>query len=182
MPYNFDELIEHHTQQVSNGQSTLKMCCHFGWRDLDFRTPQPILDSLQATLQHGVIGYEFLQRRTQEVVAARMERLYGWKVDPDWVVATPGVVSGFNIAARAVCSVGDGVLIQPPVYMMFYGVYRIFGLTRQVARINFIEKDNILQPKLDLKEFAAAFHSNNARTEKCSCCVIRTIHGAGVYA
>ena len=48
----------------------------------------------------------FLQRRTQEVVAARMDQLYGWQVDPDWIIATPGVVSGFNIAARAVCSVG----------------------------------------------------------------------------
>jgi len=119
---------------------------------------------LQATLQHGVIGYEFLTRRTQEVVATRMERLYGWQVNPDWIVATPGVVSGFNIAARAVCSAGDGVLIQPPVYMMFYGIYKNIGLTQQVAPFTFTEKDNILYPQLDLHEFSAAFHSNNAKT------------------
>jgi cystathionine beta-lyase len=137
---------------------------------MDFRTPPPILNALQATLQHGVIGYEFLQRRTQEVVAARMERLYGWHVDPDWVVATPGVVSGFNIAARAVCSVGDGVLIQPPVYMMFYGVYKNIGLTQQIAPFSFTEKDHILTPQLDLNEFSAAFHSNNAKTKMFLLC------------
>ena len=103
MPYNFDEIIERRTSNSIKWTIYPEDVLPFWVADMDFRTPQPILDALQATLQHGVIGYEFLQRRTQEVVAARMERLYGWKVDPDWVVATPGVVSGFNIAARSVC-------------------------------------------------------------------------------
>jgi cysteine-S-conjugate beta-lyase len=170
MPYNFDEIIERRTSNSIKWTQYPADVLPLWVADMDFRTPQPILDSLQATLQQGVLGYEFLQRHTQEAVAARMERLYGWHVDPDWVVATPGVVSGFNIAARAVCSVGDGVLIQPPVYMMFYGVYKNIGLTQQVAPITFTEKEHILYPQLDLDVFSGAFHSNNARTKMFLLC------------
>ncbi len=170
MPYNFDEIIERrYTNSIKWAQYDPDVV-PLWVADMDFRTPQPILDSLQATLEHGVLGYEFLQRRTQEVVAARMNHLYGWQVDPDWIIATPGVVSGFNIAARAVCSAGDGVLIQPPVYMMFYGIYKNIGLTQQVAPITFTEKEHILYPQLDLDIFSAAFHSNNVKTKMFLLC------------
>jgi cysteine-S-conjugate beta-lyase len=164
MPYNFDEIIERRTSNSLKWTQYPADVIPLWVADMDFRTPQPILDALQATLEHGVLGYEFLRRRTQEVVAARMERLYGWQVDPNWIVATPGVVSGFNIAARAVCSAGDGVLIQPPVYHMFYSVYKNIGLTQQAAPFTFAEKDHILYPQLNLDTFSAAFHGNNAKT------------------
>ena len=170
MSYNFDEIIERRSSNSTKWTQYSADVLPLWVADMDFRTPQPILDALQNTIQHGVIGYEFLQRHTQEVVAARMERLYGWQVNPDWIVATPGVVSGFNIAARAVCSVGDGVLIQPPVYMMFYGIYKNIGLTQQVAPIRFTEKDHILSPHLDLNEFSAAFHGNSAKTKMFLLC------------
>jgi len=93
-----------------------------------------------------------------------MERLYGWKVDPDWVVATTGVVSGFNIAARAICQPGDGVLIHTPVYNMFYTLYPNLGLVQQSAPIALPADGNILLPQLDMEGFKNAFHSNNAKT------------------
>ncbi len=170
MPYNFDEIIERRASNSMKWTQYPADVLPFWVADMDFRTPKPILDTLQTTLQHGVLGYEFLRRRTQEIVAARMGHLYGWQVDPDWIVATPGVVSGFNIAARAVCSIGDGVLIQPPVYMMFYGIYKNIGLTQQVVPFRFTEKDNILYPQLDLNEFSAAFHSNDAKTKMFLLC------------
>jgi len=170
MPYNFDEIIERHTSNSMKWTHYPADVLPLWVADMDFRTPQPILDTLQDALQQGVIGYEFTRRHLQETVAARMGRLYGWQVDPDWIIATPGVVSGFNIAARALCSPGDGVLIQPPVYMMFYGIYKNIGLTQQVAPIRFAEKDHILYPQFDLDTFSAAFHTNNARTRMFLLC------------
>jgi cystathionine beta-lyase len=85
-------------------------------------------------------------------------------VDPDWVVATTGVVSGFNIAARAVCQPGDGVLIHTPVYNMFYTLYPNLKLVQQSAPIALALGGNVLHPELDMEVFAKAFHSNQART------------------
>jgi cystathionine beta-lyase len=110
------------------------------------------------------VGYEFLQRQTKQVVAARMERLYGWQVDPEWVVATTGVVSGFNIAARAICKTGDGVLIHTPVYNMFYTLYKHLKLIQQSVPIALSAEGNVLHPELDMETFANTFHSSNTRT------------------
>src|SRR4026207_97742 len=140
MPHNFDEIIERRASNSMKWTQYPADVLPFWVADMVFLTPRPILDTLQSALTQGVIGDEFLRRHLQETVAARMERLHGWQVDPDWIIATPGVGSGFNIAARAVCAPGDGVLIQPPVYMMFYGIYKNIGLTQQVAPIHFTEK------------------------------------------
>jgi cystathionine beta-lyase len=85
-------------------------------------------------------------------------------VDPDWVMATTGVVSGFNIAARALCQPGDGVLIHTPVYNMFYTLYPNLQLVQQSVPLTLSVEGNVLHPELDMETFARAFHSNNART------------------
>ncbi|NJC96499.1 MAG: pyridoxal phosphate-dependent aminotransferase [Anaerolineae bacterium] len=170
MAYNFDEIIERRDTNSTKWTEYPPDVLPLWVADMDFRTPEPIRAALRAALDRGVLGYEFLQPRTQQVVAARMERLYGWQVDPDWVVATTGVVSGFNIAARAVCEPGDGVLVQPPVYHMFYSVHKNIGLTKQVAPFDFEEDGNVLIPKLDLDAFAHSFHSNEARTRMFLLC------------
>ncbi len=59
---------------------------------------------------------------------ARMDHLYGWKVQPDSVVPVTGIVSGFNVAARAFGSSKKGYLVQPPVYNEFHEVKNNVGL------------------------------------------------------
>ncbi|HSM72538.1 MAG TPA: putative C-S lyase, partial [Anaerolineales bacterium] len=108
MAYNFDEIIERRNTISLKWTEYTEDVLPLWVADMDFRTPEPILNALHAALDHGVLGYEFLQPQTQQVVAARMQRLYGWQVDPDWVVSTVGLVNGFNIAARAVCDENSG--------------------------------------------------------------------------
>ena len=170
MKHNFDRIIERRNTNSLKWTQYPADVLPLWVADMDFPTPGPILDALRATLDHGVLGYEFLQRHTQQTVAARMERLYGWQVDPDWIVATTGVVSGFNIAARAVCTVGDGMLIQTPVYNMFYTLYKHLGLIQQSAPFAFVTTGNVLRPQLDITGFAGAFHSNHAKTRMFMFC------------
>lgn len=170
MAFNFDEIIDRRATNSLKWTQYPEDVIPLWVADMDFRSPAPIRDALRSVLDHGIFGYEFPQRHTLQAVAARMERLYGWQVDPDWVVATPGVVSGFNIAARAVCEEGQGVLVQPPVYHMFYSIYKNMTLTRQDAPFAMRVEGNILHPHLDLDIFRAAFHSNQARTRMFLLC------------
>jgi cystathionine beta-lyase len=101
--------------------------------DMDFAAPEPVQNALRRAVEHGIYGYEFPSRELCETVAARMERLYGWQVSPEAVIATPGVIAGFNAAARAVGAPGEGILVQPPVYPPFLGVHANHGLVRQEA-------------------------------------------------
>ena len=164
MTYNFDQIIDRRDTNSIKWKHYPGDVLPLWVADMDFLTPDPIRNALRVMLDRGVLGYEFLTHRTKEVVAARMERLYGWQVDPDWVVATTGVVSGFNIAARTLCQPGDGVLIHTPVYNMFYTLYKYLNLVQQSVPIDLRVDGNVLHPKQDMEKFAGAFHSNNART------------------
>jgi cystathionine beta-lyase len=164
MAYNFDQIIDRRNTDSIKWNQYPADVLPFWVADMDFLTPEPIRNALHEMLDRGVLGYEFLQSHTKQVVAARMERLYGWQVDPDWVVATTGVVSGFNIAARAICQPGDGVLIHTPVYNMFYMLYKNLDLVQQSAPIDLSADGNVFHLGLDMERFAQAFHSNNART------------------
>ncbi len=164
MTYNFDQIIDRRNTNSIKWTQYPDDVLPLWVADMDFLTPEPIRNALRTMLDRGILGYEMIRPHTREVVAARMERLYGWQVDPAWVVATTGVVSGFNIAARVLCQPGDGVLIHTPVYNMFYTLYKNLHLVQQSVPIDLTVEGNVLYPQLDMEKFASAFHSNHART------------------
>jgi cystathionine beta-lyase len=170
MAIHFDEIIDRRNTNSLKWTQYPADVLPLWVADMDFRSPDPIHAALRAVLDHGVLGYEFPQRHTYQTVAARMERLHGWQVDPDWITATPGVVSGFNIAARAVCAEGDGVLVQPPVYHMFYSLFNNMKLTRQDAPLVIRGEGNIIRSQLGLDVFRGAFHANHAHTRMFLLC------------
>jgi cystathionine beta-lyase len=87
--------------------------------DMDFLSPEPVLRALRERVDHGIFGYGNDASELREVVVARMETLYGWRIAADAVVFIAGVVPGFNLACRAAAAPGDGVLLQTPVYPPF---------------------------------------------------------------
>jgi cystathionine beta-lyase len=84
--------------------------------DTDFRAPQPVLDALARRLAHGVLGYSIEPPELREAIAERMQRLYAWRVQPDWIVFLPGVVPGLHLAARHLVGPEQHVLVPTPVY------------------------------------------------------------------
>lgn len=121
--------------------------------DMDFRSPPPVLAALRTAINHGVLGYEMPSRSLLESVANRMQRLHGWKVDPEWVTAVTGIVTGFNIAARAFCTERKGYLIQPPVYNEFHEVKTNLGLKQYEAPLVQTASGNILHYEVDWDSF-----------------------------
>lgn len=117
--------------------------------DMDFPSPKPILDALRIALKHGVLGYELASQELLETVAARMDRLYRWKVKPEWVIPVTGIVSGFNVAARAFGSPKKGYLVQPPVYDEFHEIKNGIGLPQFNAPFIRHVRGNILHYEID---------------------------------
>ena len=99
--------------------------------DMDFRSPPAVRAALQKRLDHGVFGYPTPPKRAREAVTAWLANRHGWEVDPEAVLLLPGVVPGFNVAARAVTNPGDGILVQTPVYGPFFRVAKNVGLIHQ---------------------------------------------------
>lgn len=103
--------------------------------DMDFRSPPAVRAALQKRLDHGVFGYPTPPQSAREAIAAWLANRHGWKVDPEAVLLLPGVVPGFNVAARAVTNPGDGVLVQTPVYGPFFRVAQNVGLIHQETEL-----------------------------------------------
>lgn len=124
MNYNFDEIIDR------RGTFSVKydMCeAVFGradvlpmWvADMDFRTPDFIREAVIARAKGDVYGYTFRDDGYYQAVADWFTRRHGWKVDKKWISYTPGVVAAINMAVMGLTSVGDGIIIQTPVYPPF---------------------------------------------------------------
>jgi len=87
--------------------------------DTDFRAAPAILQALSARIEHGVFGYSTPPPELRAAIAARLERLYRWRIDPSWIVFIPGVVPGLHLAARKLVPPGGHALIPRPVYHHF---------------------------------------------------------------
>lgn len=87
--------------------------------DMDFRAPAEILEAFSARIAHGIFGYTSAPRALSDAIVARLERLYSWHVDPDWLVMLPGVVAGLHLAVRKLTLPSDRVMLPRPVYNHF---------------------------------------------------------------
>ncbi len=164
MTYNFDEIIERRGTNSSKWRQYPEDVLPLWVADMDFAAPEPIREALQRLVEHGVLGYEFPTKELRETVAARLQTLYGWQVSPEAVVATPGVVAGFTLAANALCSPGQGLLVQPPVYPPFLKVNGSVGLVRQDAQLALETSSSTLRYSVDFDIFQKAVNSAGAKT------------------
>jgi cystathionine beta-lyase len=103
--------------------------------DMDFMSPPPVIQALQARVAHGVFGYPGELAGFREVIVERLARLYGWQVACDEIVLIPGVVTGLNMAAQAFVKPGEDLLVQPPVYTPFLGAARHASCQAQEAML-----------------------------------------------
>jgi cysteine-S-conjugate beta-lyase len=87
--------------------------------DTDFRAPPEVLAAMRARIEHGVMGYTVPPEELRETIAARMQRLYGWRIQPGWIVFLPGVVPGLHLAARHLMGAGEHALLPRPLYHHF---------------------------------------------------------------
>jgi len=150
MPTNFDRVPNRRNPNRYNKWNYYPKDVLPLWvADMDFPAPQPILDTLHKAVDHGVLGYELPSTTLKETVAARMDKLYRWKVKPEAVVAVTGIVSGFSVAAREFCTPKKGVLIQTPVYNEFHEVKNNVGIPQLDAPLVKHIAGNILSYEID---------------------------------
>lgn len=87
--------------------------------DMDFKSPEPVLQALRDRIDHGIFGYARPERSTIDAVVEMLEANYGWKIEEEWLVWLPGLVVGLNITIRAFAEKGDNILTNTPIYPPF---------------------------------------------------------------
>ena len=122
--YNFDEVIE---RRGSNCIKHDRMMRVFGatdlqamWvADMDFRTPDFVMDAINERSKHEVLGYTFGGDGYWEAVQMWLEGHYGIKAERRDLHFVSGIVSGIAYAIQAFTEVGDGVMVMTPIYPPF---------------------------------------------------------------
>ncbi len=160
--YNFDEIIDRHGSRCCN-VDTLKDT--FGREDLtslwiadmDFRTPDFILNALRKRLDHPILGYPCTGCDYFEIVSKWVEDLHGWKVNPEHFRYIPGIVKGFAFVQRCFLNPGDKVIIMPPVY-------HPFRITTEKCKFEVV--NNPLIPIYDEKGYLKSYEMDLEALEK----------------
>ena len=150
MDYNFDRVPNRRLPGVLNKWTFFPKDVLPMWiADMDFPAPSPIIEALRRYLEHRDLGYGLPSMTLYETIAARLDKLYGWKVSPDAIVTIPGVNSGYNIAARTFCTTEKGYLIQTPVYNEFHETRKKAGVPQVEAPLAKTTEENKICYEVD---------------------------------
>jgi len=114
--FDFDRVVDRRSTDSNKWRKFPADVLPLWVADMDFPSPPAVVRALHARVEHGFFGYLTEHNDLPEVVAERVAKRYGWRINPEAVVTLPGVIAGFNQALRALTSPGDGMLIQTPVY------------------------------------------------------------------
>lgn len=87
--------------------------------DMDFKTPDAVIEALTCAASHGIFGYTEIKEDYFKVIHDWFLKHHGWKTEFSWLVKTPGIVFAIGLAIREFSKEGEGVLIQQPVYYPF---------------------------------------------------------------
>ncbi len=91
----------------------------FSVADMEWKTAPQITAALKDFAEKGFFCYTIADDDYKTVVKDFMARRHNWQIEKEWIVCTGGVVAAINTAVRAFTDIGDGVIIQPPVYYPF---------------------------------------------------------------
>ena len=125
MQYNFDEIIDRgNTACVKydlrkfffGNNEVIPM-----WvADMDFRTPDFVMDAIRKRAAHEVLGYSIRTDSYFDALTAWIQRRHHWRTEREWIAFSPGIVPAVNMAVLAFTLRRDKVIIQPPVYFPFF--------------------------------------------------------------
>ena len=97
--------------------------------DMDFRSPQAVIEALQRRVEHGIFGYAARLDSYYAAVQGWLAERHGWQVEKEWLVHSPGVVPALYGLVRALTEPGDKVMLQSPVYAPFFKAVESSGRT-----------------------------------------------------
>lgn len=123
--YKFDEIIDRsNTSSIKWDPEILlenfgvEDCLPLWVADMDFEVAPAIKEALVKVAEHGVYGYSGTTKHMDAFVNW-VDRRFDWQIQSEWLLNTPGVVNGFNVAIQTYTRPGDQVIIQRPVYYPF---------------------------------------------------------------
>ncbi|MBX3190550.1 MAG: aminotransferase class I/II-fold pyridoxal phosphate-dependent enzyme [Labilithrix sp.] len=122
--------------------------------EMDYPVARPIQEALHEAIERHDLGYADPEG-LGGAFAPWAKREWGWEVAPRDVHVVCDVVTGISEILRVATAPGDGVVIEPPVYMPFASTIRALG--RVVVEAPLARSEGgVYAPDLDAIERAYA--------------------------
>lgn len=88
--------------------------------DMDFEAAPEIIDALHERVNHGIFGYNIVSDEYFESIQNWWLKRHHYQIEKEWMMFCTGVVPAISSIVRKMTTVGENVLIQSPVYNIFY--------------------------------------------------------------
>ncbi len=152
MKYNFDEIISRKNTDSIKWDAP-KMLIEWGLTDrfdedtiplftadMDIVVAPAIVDAMHKTADRRIYGYSTVPKRYYDSVIKWFKKRHDLDIKQEEIVPCPGTVHALGVAINAFTEIGDGVIIQRPVYSPFTA--QIEGNQRVVVNNQLLVDDN----------------------------------------
>lgn len=95
--------------------------------DMDFKAAPEIIEALEKRLEHGVFGYGTIPEEWHKAYIKWWKERHHLDIEKKWLVFCTGVVPAISTCVRKLTEPGENVLVQTPVYNIFFNSIRNNG-------------------------------------------------------
>ena len=88
--------------------------------DMDFETAPVVTEAIKARIDKGVFGYNIVPEEWAKAYQYWWKEYHDFDIEEDWLVFATGVVPIISSTVRKLTTPGENVLIQTPVYNIFF--------------------------------------------------------------
>lgn len=88
--------------------------------DMDFQTAPAVIKALERKVQTGIFGYSIVPDEWREAIQKWWVNRHNFFMEKDWLIFCTGVVPAITCMVKRLTNVGDNVLVQTPVYDIFF--------------------------------------------------------------
>ena len=119
MKYDFDEAVNRkdtYSMKWETGNDVLPM-----WvADMDFKAAPAIREAMEKRMANGVFGYTLVPDAWYEAYISWWKRRHHFEIRKEWLMFVTGVVPALSSAVRKFTTPNENVIIQTPVYNIFF--------------------------------------------------------------
>jgi len=123
---NFNEYIDRNKYPTMKWSSAF-LGEHFGnanaipmsVADMDLKAPPSVIEHLNKRAAHGIYGYESKPEGYFAALESWYQTRHGWSIDQQAIEPCPSILNGISILINQHSNVGDGVILQSPVFFEF---------------------------------------------------------------
>ena len=119
MKFDFDKITNRRNTgslkwDVSDGELPMWVA------DMDFETAPAVKDAVMRIAERGIFGYSTVPDEYFNSISDFFYARHGFRFAPEWMVYSNGIVAAISSMVRKLTTPAENVLIQAPVYNIFY--------------------------------------------------------------